>query len=67
MGSNTKLVSAQIQKDNHIVTSLQVSTKNGLEKQSQKSLQAAKVEVPENTSEATRVPYRHPNHKSRYD
>ena len=28
-GSNTKLVNAQIQNNNHIVTSLQASTENG--------------------------------------
>ena len=39
-GSNTKHVNAQIQKNNHIVTSLQASTENGSEKQSQKSLEA---------------------------
>ena len=66
-GSNTKLVNAQIQKNNHIVTSLQASTKNGSQKQSQKLLNAPKVEVPKNTSQANRVPYRHPNHKSNYD
>ena len=66
-GSNTKLVNAQIQKNNHIVPSLQASIENGSEKQSQKFLQAPKVKVPGNTSQATRLPYRHPNHKSRYD
>ena len=35
-GSNTKLVNAQIQKNNHIVTSLQASIENGFEKESQK-------------------------------
>ena len=52
-GSNTKLVDAQIRKNNHIVTSLQASTENGSEKQSQKSLGAPNIEVPVNTSQAT--------------
>ena len=51
MGSNTKLVNAQIEKNNHIVTSLQASIENGSEKESQKSLEAPKVEVPANTSQ----------------
>ena len=34
-GSNTKLVNAQIQKSNHIVTSLQASKENRSKKQSQ--------------------------------
>ena len=51
--SNTKLVNAQIQKNNHIVTSLQASTENDSEKQSQKLLVAPKVEVLVNTSQAT--------------
>ena len=50
-----------------IVTWLQASTKNGSEKQLQKSLEAPKVEVLVNTSQAIRVPYRDPNHKSHYD
>ena len=66
-GSNTKLVNAQFQKNNHIVKSLQESTENGSKKQSQKSLKAPKVEVPKNTSQGTQVSYHHPNHKSRYD
>ena len=36
-------------------------------KNNKKWLEAPKVEVPLNTSQATRVPYRHPNHKSHYD
>ena len=66
-GSNIKLVNAQIQKNNHIVTPLQASTENYSEKQSQKLLEAPKVEVLVNTSQATQVLYRYPNHKSRYD
>ena len=64
-GSNTNLV--KVQKNNLIVTSLQASTENGSEKQLQKSLEAPKVEVLVNTSQAIRVPYRDPNHKSHYD
>ena len=64
-GSNPKLV--KVQKNNLIVTSLQASTKNGSEKQLQKSLEAPKVEVPVNTSQAIRVPYRDSNHKIHYD
>ena len=66
-GSNAKLVHAQIQKNNHIVTSLQASTEDGSKKQSQESLEAPKVEVRGNISQATRVSYRHPNHRSCYD
>ena len=33
-GNNTKLVNAQIQKNNHIVTSLQASIENGFKQQS---------------------------------
>ena len=65
--SNTNLVNAQIQKNNHIVTSLQASTKNDSEKQSQKLLESPKVEVFVNTAPANQLPYRHPNHKSCYD
>ena len=64
-GSNANLV--KVQKNNLIVTSLQASTENGSEKQLQKSLEAPKIEVPVNTSQAIRVPYRDPNHKSHYD
>jgi len=64
-GSNANLV--KVQKNNLIVTSLQASTENGSEKQLQKSLEAPKVEVLVNTSQAIRVPYRDPNHKSHYD
>ena len=64
-GSNENLV--KIQKNNLIVTLLQASIENGFEKQLQKSLEAPKVEVLVNTSQAIRVPYRHPNHKSHYD
>ena len=63
--SNTKLGKAQ--KNYLIVTSLQALIKNGFEKQLQKSLEAPKVEVLVNTSQAIQVLYRHPNHKSRYD
>ena len=63
-GSNENLV--KVQKKNLIVTSLQASTENSSKKQLQKSLEAPKVEVPVNTSQAIRVPYHHPNHKSCY-
>ena len=64
-GSNANLV--KVQKNNLIVTSLQASTKNGSEKQLQKSLEAPKFEVLVNTSQEIRVPYHDPNHKSHYD
>ena len=48
-GINTKLVNAQIQKNDHIITLLQTSTENDFEKQSHKSLEAPKVEVLVNT------------------
>ena len=64
-GSNAYIV--KVKNKNLIVTSLQASTKNGSEKQLQKLLEAPKVEISVNTSQATRVLYLHPNYKSRYD
>ena len=49
-GSNANLV--KVQKNNLIVTSLQASTKNGSEKKLQKLLEAPKLEVLVNTSQA---------------
>ena len=64
-GRNAYLI--KFQKNSLIVTSLQASTENGSEKQLQNLLKAPKVEVLVKTSQAIRVPYHHPNHKSHYD